>query len=334
MRTIRGFKRALLAQDDRQLRIMAERYLEVEHAIEANIEALSEKAARLAAEGRTLTFNQAYLLERFQRLQVQLVEELARFNGWAADLITQRQRDLITQAIENSSTVLGNSGRSGYGLIDRIAHEAVHGMAGMAGDGSPLSALLQASYPGAREAMMRELVNAVALGVNPRVTARALMKAAGTPLQRAMNIARTEQLRAYREASRAYYREAGVTTYQRIATLDERTCIACLVADGEYLPSASEFDEHCMGRCDLVPVVPDARNTERETGKDWFAGQGEATQRQMMGPGRFDAWKAGDVQWGDLAEHVHDPVWGGAYQVRSLRDLGVKRTSGTAVAAA
>jgi len=62
---------------------------------------------------------------------------------------------------------------------------------------------------------------------------------------------------------------------------------------------------------------------QRELGRDWFERQDEGTQRRMMGPGLYDAWKAGTVKLEDMPKRVEDRTWGNSWQVSSLRELGI-----------
>jgi SPP1 gp7 family putative phage head morphogenesis protein len=313
VRAIRGFKAQLRANEGVQIEHMARQYLDVEKALESNIAALVEQLARLRADGIEPNWSQLYRLERWQALQLQLMEELARFNGWAADLIKSEQLSMITKGIDNAAAALEMSKPGLSQFVHAMPHDALRGMVGTARDGSPLGDLLASSYPAIRDVMTRELIRSVALGRNPRVTAQLVRKATGMGLDRALTIARTEQLRVYREATRESYVSAGVTQYQRIAALDERTCIGCLLADGEILSTESQFDEHCNGRCDLIPIVVGVENPMTESGSDWFSRQDEATQLGILGPGRFDAYKSGSASLSDMATKTHDSVWGSAW---------------------
>lgn len=330
VRTIRRFKAALLSGEEAEMREMARRYLQVEEALVEGIEALAEQVARMQAQGQTPGWALVYRLERYQRLEAQLVAELAKFNGWVASRIRSRQLELADRGAAEALSVLERLNLRTYELLDVMPHEAVRGMAGMAADGSPLVALLDKSLGPIREALLRELVTGVALGRNPRKVAALMRRATGIGLQRAMTIARTEALRAYNGAAMAAYRSMGVRQVMRIATLDDRTCIGCLVADGELLPSEDALDDHPNGRCAAVPYLPDLGLAQplRVSGRDWFASQDAATQRAVMGPGRYELWSSGQAAWSDLAVHTRDDVWGGAWTPTSVRDL--KAAAGTA----
>lgn len=248
VRAIRGFKTAIAANEADEVRELATRYLDVEQALEANISALSEQVNALYAAGEDPTWSQLYRLERFQRLEAQLVAELARFNGWAAQIITEQQLKLGVQAIDDAAVVLEMS-KPGLGLAVNMPHDAVQAMAGIARNGAPLGDLLAKSYAPARTAIVKELVRSVALGRNPKVTAAAIRRATAIPLDSALTIARTEQMRVYNAASLGTYREMGVTQYQRLADYSERTCIACIAASGEILSTEAELSDHPRGRC-------------------------------------------------------------------------------------
>ena len=311
VRAIRGFKASLAASEADEIRELATHYLDVERALEANIAALSEQVNALYAAGEDPSWSQLYRLERFQRLEAQLVSELARFNVWAADLIQQHQWQLGLKAIDDAAAVM-ELAKPGIGPPVHMPHEAVQNIVGVARNGAPLGDLLAASYPEARQAIVKELVRSIALGRNPKVTAAAIRNATSIPLDRALTIARTEQMRAYNAASLETYRGMGVTQYQRLADYSERTCIACMAASGQILSSEAELSDHPRGRCVAIPLIPGVDNPEVPSSEEWFNRQPEDVQLSMAGRGRYEAYKSGQVKWSDLATHTHDPVWGGS----------------------
>jgi hypothetical protein len=60
---------------------------------------------------------------------------------------------------------------------------------------------------------------------------------------------------------------------------------------------------------------------EIEPGEQWFKRQPEAFQRERMGPGRFDAWKAGKFDFRDLSVPYNDPVYGEMLREATLKGL-------------
>jgi hypothetical protein len=63
------------------------------------------------------------------------------------------------------------------------------------------------------------------------------------------------------------------------------------------------------------------RIIEEGSGEEWFNAQSEATQRDMLGPGKYEAWKDGKFEFGDLSKTVDDPVYGPMRQEATLKEL-------------
>lgn len=330
VRVIRGFKASILAQEEAQMQRMARAYLDVEFRLADNIAALAEQLARISAEGKEVPYWKLARLERFQRLQEQLIAELARFNGWALSQIRDEQLRLGILGMQHAASALETMQPGISAMLDRVNVGAFRAMVGLAGDGSPLSVLLAESGRAIHQAMLRELQRSVALGRNPKVTAAAVRKATGIGLQRALTIARTEQLRVYRESTLETYRAMGVQQYERICSYDDRTCIGCLAAAGEIVSSEFAIDDHPQGRCSCVPLLPGVEVPVMESGQSWFDRQSETTQLGVMGPGRLAAYRSGTASFKDMATHVHDPVWGGAWVPTNVSNLAAVQATAAA----
>lgn len=192
------------------------------------------------------------------------------------------------------------------------------------------------SHP-AVEAMHRELVRGVALGTSPRRAAAQMLTGLeggfNGGLARAVNIARTEILDAYRETS-AYAHHANADVLDGwiwLCTLSARTCPACLAMNGTVHPLTEPGPmDHQSGRCARMPklkswsalglpgkepadTIPDARK--------WFADQPARVQRQIMGPGRLGALQSGKTSWEDLAQRRTTAAWRPSYVATPVRDL-------------
>lgn len=162
----------------------------------------------------------------------------------------------------------------------------------------------------AEQALRRELVRGVAVGANPRVTARRIVDRAGEGfaggLSRALTVARTETLDAYRAAAalgQAQHADV-LAGWMWLAELSSRTCPACLSQHGSVHPlSAAGPLGHQNCRCSRMPVtkpwselgfpglveppslVPDA--------DAFFAGLTPAEQQGILGKRGYQAWRAG-----------------------------------------
>jgi len=316
VRVAQRFKAGLLAGEHAHQLEMARRYLTVERALVDKITLLAEEVTRLKAAGQAIPIGRIYRLERWQQLDAQLLEQLARFNGWTMDAIAARQQELGRLGVEQAQSMLRAAGLTA--TFDRLPLDAVEAMVGFAGDGAPLSVLLAESYPATADAIGGALVEGVALGRHPSAVAQEMTEASAIGLDRAFLIARTEELRAHRTATQAQYIAAGVTQYQRVATLDDETCIGCLAADGELFDSEQTFDSHPACRCACAPVIDQPFESR---GEDWFNQQDEGTQEHIMGIGRLEAYESGAASWDDMWVRRDDDVWGGAIVPANLSEL-------------
>ena len=314
---------ALLRADDAAMRAMAQRWLQIEQALQAQLDALILEI--LQQGGGPLTMWQLVRLRRYQTLMEQLNIQAAQFVDYVAQDITTRQRTAGMEAIDQSSLAISAAAAdAGIQLqFDRLPVSNVERMVGLAGDGSPLRTILQSASTTGADALAQQLIQGVALGLNPReIARRAMRQGLATSFTRMVTIARTEVLRVARQTTLENYRHSqAVRAYRRVASKSQRTCIACLALDGEIYPLTTPFEEHVNGRCVPVPVLIRGTPLPYENGKEWFARQPEATQRQMMGPGRWDLWQSGDVGWDDLVRIHQDETWGNSPQVRPVREL-------------
>lgn len=314
---------ALLRADEAAMRAMAQRWLQIEQALQAQVDAL---VLELAQQGEgPLTMWQLVRLRRYQTLQEQIAAQMERYTAYVAQDITTRQRTTGLEAIDQSSLAI-NAAAADAGIqlqFDRLPAASIERMVGLAGDGSPLRAVLQDAGTIGADALAQQLVQGVALGLNPRELARrALRQGLATSFTRMVTIARTEVLRVARQTTLDNYRHSNVVrAYRRVASKSQRTCIACLALDGEIYPLTRPFEEHVNGRCVSVPVLIRGTPLAYETGREWFARQPEGVQRQMMGPGRWDLWQSGDVTWDDLVRIHENETWGNSPQVTPVREL-------------
>lgn len=314
VRMMRTFKADLLAREQAQMEAMAARWLEMEARLQAEIELL----AREAAETGTLTITKATRLERSKSLLAQLRAEMADYEDYAEGLIRDEQRALGALGIEHSTAAIRGVYQE-YGIFgayfDVLPVRQIEFMVGLAADGSPLRVYLEQMYPNAVQGMLNALLEGVTRGINPREIAKMMADGLGIGINPALNTARTEQLRVYREAARMNYQNSGVVEgYQRISARDERVCPACLMADdGTVYPLDEPFAEHNQGRCSPVPVVAGLPPVRWQTGADWFKQQPAEAQERILGKERFGLWQAGAFELEQVVQRRTDAVWGDAF---------------------
>lgn len=179
-------------------------------------------------------------------------------------------------------------------------------------------------------AMTRALRLGISGGLNPREAARRMV--ADTEgifnggIARALVIARTEMLDAHRAAARAVdlANRDILAGWQWYAKLDSRTCPSCIAQHG----SLHDIDEpgpldHHQGRCTRLPKtktwrelgfdINEPSGLDFESGPDWFNRQPEEVQRDILGPKRYEAWRAGGYPFDEWSKPRTSDGWRTAY---------------------
>lgn len=304
------------------MRQMAQRWLQIEAQLQAQLDAL---ALELAARQAPVTLGQLTRMNRYRTLQNQVADQLERYASYVESNVTGRQLDAGLQAIEQSSlSIQATAADMGMQIqFDRLPASTVERMVGLAGDGSPLRTVLQSAGRLGADRLGEELIKGVALGLNPReIARRAMRQGLASSYTRMVTIARTEVLRVARQTTQENYQQSNVVRgYRRIAAHSSRTCVACLALDGREYPLTVPFEEHVNGRCAAIPILIRGNPIQFQTGPEWFAQQPESVQRSMMGPARWGMWHSGQITWDDMVRIHEDERWGNSPQVTPVRQL-------------
>lgn len=320
-----SYRDRLIGRDASIQRDLTRRWLRVERALQGEIEALARELSDLRALGQPVTHWQVYQLEHYRSLLAQLQEERRRFSEYAGGLITREQYQAVQDGIDwgtDSVQTLFTEAGLVAPRFDVLDVRSVNAMIGMTADGTPLAQLLARDYPQVVTQLTDTLVRSVALGYHPRKTARLMRDAMAGDLQRALVVARTEQMRALRVGNVSQYQATGIVQqYRRRASRSTRTCIACLLEDGKLYPVTVQFSDHPNGRCFAESVIPGIESPFEQSGREWFEAQDETVQRQIMGDGHYEAWKRGAFRLEQVARMHEHPVWGEQPQVVPLKEL-------------
>jgi SPP1 gp7 family putative phage head morphogenesis protein len=174
------------------------------------------------------------------------------------------------------------------------------------------------------QAIRDALVSGMATGMNPRAIAQGLhgvVDVAGTRLEAT---ARTAILGSYRSAAIANYAENQDVLkpeWEWLCAKSARTCAACLALDGTKHKISDGFQKsHVNCRCTSLPLLKDGPAIERETGEEWLAKQGAATQDRILGKAGGAQYRAGKVELGDFVVLDRDKRWGDSYRKGSFKD--------------
>ena len=224
------------------------------------------------------------------------------------------------------------------GSFSRLHSDAIEAAAGLLGEDSPLTAKLDTMFGQAVSQQVGDhIVDGIAAGMGPRRIARLLDKnitgGLGTGLGWAMSTVRTAQVKSYQIANHATYAANKDIVPEWIWWAElgsDRTCMSCVAQHGTVHPYTEVLNDHHQGRCAPIPKTITYKDLGLDvpefvepvqTGEDWFNAQPEATQRQLMGPGKYDAYKGGKFGFKDLSRPYSDPVYGELLGEAPLKEL-------------
>ncbi|MFN7931528.1 MAG: hypothetical protein U0Y68_27080, partial [Blastocatellia bacterium] len=212
------FRAALLRRDADALREITAAYDRFVTSIQLSVSALGAQAQRARAAGETVNATWLFRERRLQLLLAQAEQQLRYFTAQLNTRITNDQSAAVSVAQVHTQQMLRAVGVEAEITYSRLPTAAIETLVGFSGDGSPLANLL-AKLPGDATARIREtLIASVGLGRSPRQTASQIKDALDGNRARALTIARTETLRAYREASRQTAQQAGVNRWMWLSS--------------------------------------------------------------------------------------------------------------------
>lgn len=303
LRITRQFQSALARRDRQALNRLVRAY-------EGVYSRLKDKIALLidAIEMNEPTKGELVRMARYQALIRQVEKELRDYQVILRNEIDTQSRDAITFASRDTARLIAGVG----GNFNRLPTEAIKTLLGFLSEESPLYKRIGQLAGVNAERVADRIIAGVGLGENPRKIAAEIRDALGGGLTDALRMTRTVQLWTYREATRANYINNAevVTGWIWMADLEGDPCMACIAQHGSEHGLDETLDDHYNGRCAMVPIVKYYDISTGPSGEEWFDGLSEAKQRSLMGDSKWEAWKAGKFQFGQLAGKHNDTVYG------------------------
>lgn len=320
------FRAALLRRERKSSLELLRRYGVVWTRLQNQIERLTRDIEKAQANGETVSENWLYRQDRYKALINQLSREIHKFAGEADKTITGEQKEAIRQAVRHASTLMdaavGNDPAI-TGNFNRLPVSAVESLAGFAGNGSPLRDLLNKLGPDTARRVTDSLVDGIARGHGSKKIASGIKEALGGNAARALTIARTETLRAYREASRETYKANAdvVEGWQWRSSRNVGTCPVCWAMDGTMHSLDDPFGTHPNCRCVQIPVTEFTPQKQRDDkGIKAFDGLPDEDKARILGPVKFQAYQSGAITLPDLIGFHDHPQWGPTRRERGLKE--------------
>lgn len=323
-----------VAAQDQMLAAWSESY----RGVREELDRFYRKVAHARANDIPASPAWAYQERRLKDLLDTVATQVGKFSGGASEPIRQAQASAIKAAQRHSQAMVSTAAQEALGIVGELAtadpSALIQQAVGFMGDGTVLNRhLAKTLAPEVVDGVRSTVIRGLATGKGQDWFVREVTKNYALAQSRAVTIMRTETLRVYRETSRATY-EANADvlegwTWQ--AHLDARTCVACAIMDGTLHPVTDTLDGHPRCRCAMVPRtkswedlgVPGLEDTRPPvpSGKAWVEGQSPAVQKAMMGPAKYEAWKAGDITLDDMVAQHQSDDWGTMRSERSLKSI-------------
>lgn len=293
--------------------------------------------------GQRIPVEWIYENRRLQTIKALIERQIGNYGTLTRAQVAELQRSGVALGDQAGHALLQATVPSGvsyaFGIPDQ---RALHALVGANQPGSPLYDLFNTFGSQAADEVGKVLLTGLTLGWNPRDVEKSVSDALDIPRARALTIARTEMLRAYRGAAMENYRANSdvVSQWRWTCAKSARTCAACIAMDGTLHDVDQEMQSHPNCRCAPLPVtkswedilgplgidtstIPET-TIDIPSGSDWFDKQPEKIQRQILGNAKYEAWKNNQFTLHDIVGHTHDAEWGNAIYERSLKETLAK----------
>lgn len=271
------------------------------------------------AQKKGITVNQDWLRRsfRYQQLIRQVKAEVQGYSLGVNQFIRAKQSQAIDLGQSHAQQLI-EAADVGISFA-QLPKGAIEEMVGVLANGSPLNKVLDKLGGQAAKDVRDALVTGLGTGKGVAPIAREIRSAIDVPRWKALQIARTETMRAYRQSTLATYAENSdvLNGWIWTSTLSMRTCAACWALHGTFFPLSKQFfPAHVSCRCTSIPSVKGVK-TNVQSGSVAFAELPVEQQQTILGPSRYEMYASG-TSLEDFVILTRDKDWGGAYQVRPL----------------
>lgn len=340
MATKRKSKRRLVADEYRkkmyrlenaELARLAARYEKSLKAMERELVALQKRWETALVAQEDVSVDVLLKQARIHRLTEAMMRELA---AWEKDAPVQfkRVKTLAVRIGNESAGALVEATNAGYaGITGTLDAAVVHEITAALSNGSPLDSLLKGLAKGSVERAKNTITDGIIRGRNPRVVARELRSQLRAPYYRAERIARTEMMRAYREATRQSYIKSGVVTGWRWDASLGGCCGACAGMHGTFHPLDEEMESHPNCRCAMTPETVswsqlgaegvDTSEFDPEAERDaYFDDISLEEAQRRFGQEKGQLLYDGTISVQDLPKRTENAEWGGMIREATTKE--------------
>jgi SPP1 gp7 family putative phage head morphogenesis protein len=310
--------------------------------IEVKMQVLYDQISSAMDDGTTISLSWLFEHERLDAILQYITQAIDHYGALTQMQVAQLQHLGVQLGQQSGMALLQSTVPQGvtfaFGIPDQ---QAIANLIGATQKGSPLADLFSGFGAEAAQAAKDALISGVTLGYGPRQIAPGIQDALDISRNRALTIARTESLRAYRGANLATFQANSdvVGQWRWTCAFSMRTCAACIAMDGTLHDLSESMDSHPNCRCTMTPVTKswddilgplgiDTTGIEdtnpaldMQTGQEWFNGLDADQQRQILGNAKYDAFADGKFDLSDIVGTNDDPDWGKSIFEKPLKEL-------------
>jgi len=306
------------AEDDVLLQRLIQRYLAMVKRLEGRLDALT-----LWLEGQdNLKSAEVLNSPQYKALLDEYEAEMQDYSSWlATELRAEVTRSGEAGLIAGITLLAAVTGETPAALTQPGLNALDALNIYLANDG-PMMLRIRSMTANGADLIKQIIINGVGVGRGPaKIAAEILERGFGIGLTDAMRWTRTLQNYSYRWATLASYEANGITAWMWWAKLDNRTCASCISLHGKIFPvSDGVANDHHNGRCAMIPYI-EGMTVNPNAGLEWFKKQGEAAQKEVLGVGKWEAWKAGLFEFNKLSTTYEDDVFGTMRREATLKEL-------------
>ena len=253
------FRAGLISRDLVVQKRLISTYQSIYAGLQDKIELLTDE---IIMKGLPMSRGQAVKMARYQSLLRAIEEEMRGYSIYLKTELSTAAKVALEQAVKDAKyitaqAVIADGGQIAVSQLNTLNPAVIEQLLGFLDPEGPLYANIDKLGKYTADRVSTAILDGVAIGKNPQVTARRIFKditkELGGTLTSAMRMVRTSQLYAYREASRATYLANGDVVEGWIwhAALDGRTCPACVAMHGTKHPLSERLNDHYNGRAEV-----------------------------------------------------------------------------------
>lgn len=329
VKIVESQRKALLAREYKTVQGIMRAYEKAERSIVKELKRVQAKLQEAYAAGAPVSLAWVYQEARLENLVREVRLRLDDFSKDAIEFTANGREDAYKlgaiHAVKlGEASVYGDFAGLHAGAFETLQH-TLH-------RSSPLAFLFESIAPTGVTVAREVFAEAIAKGYNPRKTARLLKgKIEGLARDRAVLIARTESIRAYRMATQETFQANTdiLRGWRWTSARSPATCPMCIAMDGEVFPAGSLMESHPACRCAMVPLPnTDFPGPKLKSSEEWFQGLPPKEQDRILGKTKGAMYRRGDITLKDNVRWHEDPEWGRSPRSRTIKELQELHSTG------